>query len=232
MPGILATEMGCFTRAEVVCELRVRRRFSVSAVREDLPAELADAFSRSARIAWDVETSGLDWHQDQLGTCQLFADEVGVVVVSLVETVPERLAGLLGDPAVEKVFHHAPFDLRFMSYAWSIHPASIRCTKIASKLCSPELPNKDHSLQSLALRHLGVQLQKGSVRTSNWTAEKLSDAQIEYASNDVVHLLGLLSVLERELEIRGRGALYDECCAFLPSLVQLQVEDYPDVFAY
>ncbi len=179
-----------------------------------------------------METSGLDWRQDRLGTCQLFADEVGVVVVSLAEAVPGRLAELLENPAVEKVFHHAPFDLRFMSHEWRIRPAAIRCTKIASKLCSPDLPNKDHSLQSLVLRHVGFHLQKGSVRTSDWTAAHLSGAQIEYAADDVIYLPELLRVLEGELKARDLEALYDECCKFLPALVQLQLGGYPDVFAY
>jgi ribonuclease D len=179
-----------------------------------------------------VETSGLDWRQARLGTCQLFADGVGVVVVSLAEAVPGRLSELLENPAVEKAFHHAPFDLRFMSHSWRIQPASIRCTKIASKLLSPDLPNKDHSLQSLALRHLGVPLQKGPVRTSDWTAAHLSGGQIEYAADDVIHLLKLLDVLEGELKARELETLYDECCKFLPALVQLQLGGYPDVFAY
>jgi ribonuclease D len=225
-------EMGCFTNAEFACEIRMRRRVPASVVREDLPAELADAFSRSSRVAWDVETSGLDWHHDRLGTCQLFADEVGVAIVSLTEAVPEHLTRLMEDPAVEKVFHHAPFDLRFMSHAWNIQPMSVRCTKIASKLCSPELPNKDHSLQSLLLRHLGIQLQKGSVRTSDWAAGNLSDEQIEYASGDVIYLLELLGILEGELKIHSLEEIYNKCCNFLPTLIELQVEGYPDVFAY
>jgi len=205
---------------------------SLSVAHGDLPAEQADAFSRCARVAWDVETSGLDWHQDQLGTCQLYTREVGIVVVSLAEGVPRRLSELLENPAVEKIFHYAPFDLRFMSHAWHVRPASIRCTKIASKLLAPSLPNKDHSLQSLALRHLGVRLQKGPIRTSDWTTESLSRTQIEYAATDVIYLPELFEILEGELDVRGLTGLYDECCTFLPALVQLELGPYPDVFAY
>ena len=106
----------------------MRRQGRLSVTRGDLPDEFADAFSRSPRVAWDVETSGLDWRQDRLGTCQMFADEVGVVVVSLAEAVPGRLAELLENPAVEKVFHHAPFDLRFMSHEWGARQGDSRIT--------------------------------------------------------------------------------------------------------
>jgi ribonuclease D len=225
-------EVGCSSSAQVVLGVCVTEHGSPSVTSGDLTAELADAFSHSSRIAWDVETSGLDWQHDRLGTCQIFADDVGVVVVRSLEGAPERLAALLGNPAVEKIFHHAPFDLRFMSHAWSIRPASIRCTKVASKLLSPNLPNSDHSLQSLALRYLGIYLPKGPVRTSDWTTAHLSRVQIEYATRDVIHLPKLFDVLAGEIRARGLEELYNSCCDFLPALTEIQIGGYPDVFAY
>jgi ribonuclease D len=198
----------------------------------DLPAGLATAFAQADRIAWDVETTGLDWRQDQLATCQLFAEEVGVVVVKELASCPERLAALLEDPAVEKVFHHAPFDLRFMVSRWGVRPASIRCTKVASKILVPDAPNEAHSLQRLASRYLGISLAKGSVRTSDWTTAELTEEQLAYAAGDVLHLPALLNVMLAELDRTNLRCLYDSCCAFLPARVPLELGGYPDVFAY
>ena len=86
-----------------------------------------------------------------------------------------------------KVFHHAPFDLRFMNHASGYRAASVRCTKVASKLLDPQAPNQMHSLQTLAARYLGVHLAKGAVRTSDWSAA-LSAEQVAYAADDVIHL--------------------------------------------
>lgn len=205
---------------------------SVQVVYEDLPPGLAGAFADATQVAWDVETSGLDWRRDRLGTCQLFTAEVGPVVVSLGDAVPPRLIGLLEDPAVEKVFHHAPFDLRFMVHNWKIQPASIRCTKVASKLLAPGIANEEHSLQNLLLNYVGIQLQKGEVRTSDWTSGNLTGAQITYAAGDVIHLPQLLSILMGKLTAEGLAKLYDDCCAFIPARVQLELGGYPDVFAY
>jgi ribonuclease D len=206
--------------------------FSVRVERGDLPADLAMAFGRAQLIAWDVETTGLDWRQDQLATCQLFAEEVGVVVVKDLEGWPERLAALLEDPAAKKVFHHAPFDLRFMVSRWDVRPASILCTKVASKILTPDAPNEVHSLQRLTFQYLGVSLVKGPVRTSDWTAANLSEDQLAYAADDVLHLPALLDVLLAELDRANRRRLYDHCCAFLPTRVSLELGGYPDVFAY
>lgn len=124
--------------------------------------------------------------------------------------------GLLSDAAVQKVFHHAPFDLRFMTHRWGVAAQSVRCTKVASKVLQPELPNEQHSLAHLVERYLGVALIKGAVRTSDWQAKRLSAEQVEYAANDVLHLLGLLDVLQQRLRNIARLGLYDACCAFLP----------------
>jgi ribonuclease D len=198
----------------------------------DLPADLATEFAKANRIAWDVETTGLDWRQDRLATCQLFAEGVGVVVVKTTLSRPKRLVALLEDLAVEKVFHHAPFDLRFMVHRWDFRPGSIRCTKVASKILAPDVPNEAHSLQYLASRYLGISLTKGPVRTSDWTAANLTEDQLAYAAGDVLHLLALLDVLLAELDQADVRRLYDDCCAFLPARVSLELGGYPDVFAY
>jgi ribonuclease D len=205
---------------------------TVHVVHGDLTDELATVYRAAPRIAWDVETTGLDWHRERLATCQLFAEDVGACIVSLTDVQPTRLMGLLEEPTVEKVFHHAPFDLRFMVHGWSVQPSAIRCTKVASKLLEPRAPNENHSLQHLVDRYLGVKLAKGPVRTSNWTADTLSPEQVEYASGDVVHLLALIDVLSSLLAEARLTCLYNDCCAFLPTRVALELADYPDVFAY
>ena len=200
--------------------------------RGDLPSRLAEEFNRVPRVAWDVETTGLDWRRDRLGTCQLFAENVGVAIVAMESDRPHRLAALLEEPGIEKVFHHAPFDLRFMVRAWNSWPTSVRCTKVASRLLAPESPNKAHSLQELVYRHLGVSLKKGLVRTSDWSGAELTAEQIEYATRDVLYLLPLLDVLQESLNSRGMARLYESCCAFLPACAALEINGYSDVFAY
>jgi ribonuclease D len=201
--------------------------------RGDLPAALLDEYRRSVLVAWDIETSGLDWRQARIGTCQLFAPGIGAAVISILDNIrPTRLVSLLEDPQVPKVFHHAPFDLRFMMYAWSVKPASIRCTKVASKLVEPAALNDAHKLQGLVARYLGVELQKGEVRTSDWTASHLSPEQIQYAAADVVYLPALLASLSDRLAALGLGWLYDRCCEFLPARAALELAGCTGVFDY
>lgn len=198
----------------------------------DLPSALARDFAGAALVAWDTETSGLDWRSDRLALCQLHAPEVGTAVVRVDSTPPVHLAHILASAGVRKIFHHAPFDLRFMRAAWGATAQNVMCTKIASKLLAPGATNREHSLAALVSRHLGVTLEKGAERVSDWLAPTLSSGQLAYAAKDVEFLLPLHEQLLHLLQVADRSALYTRCCEFLPNQVEISALGLDDVFAY
>ncbi len=149
-------------------------------------------------VAWDTETSGLDWRKERLAICQLCTPAASPAVVRLTQYKPARLCALLADAAVKKVFHHAMFDLRFMSRAWGVLPRHVACTKIAAKLLD-QTNHCDHTLQGLLKDHLGVFIEK-TERFSNWFAALLVPGQLNYAANDVLYLIELLQVLLAKLD--------------------------------
>lgn len=204
---------------------------SASVFDKDLPAEMADALIASGRIACDTETTGLDWRNDRLAICQLYAPTVGLAVIRMVDGEATQLRRVLNADDAVKVFHHAPFDMRFLTRGVGVLPRRVRCTKVASKLLHPAHPNGRHSLASLLSELLGVALDKGAVRTSDWTGV-LTNEQLEYAANDVRYLLPLLDALEGGLHETGRYDLFAECCAFLPVRVATELLGLQDVFAY
>jgi ribonuclease D len=180
-------------------------------------------------IAVDIETTGLDWRDDKIGTVQVHVADA-TYVVRPNGHIPYRLKALVEDSAICKVFHHAMFDLRFLAYHWGIVPAHVACTKIASKLAEPDVPCAEHSLAPLLKRRLGVSLDK-SAQTSDWTGE-LSEAQLRYAADDVRFLPELYQRLDAQLRERDLLDLRDRCYAHLPTRVELEVGGFPDVFAY
>lgn len=198
-------------------------------LRGDLTYELADELHHASIQAWDIETSGLDWRTEHIGTCQVYADGIGSVVVQFDDRRPDHLLGVLCDPNVKKVFHHAPFDLRFLSSHWNVVACNVADTKIASKLLSPAAPNQDHSLKALLARHLGVQISKDQ-QVSDWLAVTLTSDQLAYAVADVEFLLPLLERLEGRLQAAGLLELFHQCLSFIPTRVALELGGYPDVF--
>ncbi|MFD8512890.1 ribonuclease D [Streptomyces antimycoticus] len=199
---------------------------------QDLSLDVYRRLTESGRVAWDIETNGLEPTEAMIGTCQLHSPEVGTFVVTGVASrVPSLLARLLADVRVVKVFHHAPFDLSFMAHAWDVEPQNVACTKIAAKILSPGELAEKYSLKYLMARHFGLVLDK-RVRFTDWMADSLSQEQLEYAVGDVIRLLDLYDLLTGKLQERGLEDLYAECRKFLPAHVRLRLLGCADPFKY
>lgn len=203
---------------------------SVTLIDGDLPADFALTMRTAGRVAVDTETGGLDWARDRLHVCQLFTPETGPVLLRNVEGEPHELGSVMRDPAVLKVMHFAPFDLRFLESQWGIETRSVACTKAASRLLDPTLD--DHGLKALLARHLGVLVEKGAVRMSDWSAGTLSDEQVAYAVGDVSHLVDLHRLLADRLEAAGFSGMFEQVCAYMPVDAHLEVAGYPNPLTY
>src|ERR1043165_2007567 len=160
-------------------------REAASVFQGDLPATLTNAFRETASVACDIETTGLDWRVDRPLLLQMYSPAVGATLLRLNGYAPNAIS-LLQDRTVCKVFHHAMFDLRFLTSYWKARAANIACTKIAAKLLFPGDADAQR-LQALVARFLGVIIDK-TEQKSDWSTTDYSPAQIEYAVNDVQHL--------------------------------------------
>ena len=107
----------------------------------------------------------------------------------------------------------------------------VYCTKIASKLARTYTDR--HGLKDLCQELLGIELSK-QMQSSDWGAAELSEAQLSYAANDVLHLHRLRERLDAHAEREGRLALAAACFAFLPQRAELDLAGWADadIFAY
>lgn len=194
---------------------------------EDLTPDLAMLILEAGRCSVDTETSGLDWRVDRLEICQIHSPMTEPIIVRNKGSRPPRLAAVLESSDVQAVYHFAPFDLRFLEHYWQIRARNVGCTKTASRISDPNLPNNAHSLKPLLERRLGVDLDKGTVRTSDWGVPELSPEQIEYAVGDVRHLLELHNDITSGFNAEQR-ILYEELCAYLPTDVHRELMGVPN----
>jgi ribonuclease D len=198
---------------------------------QDISDRLFQKALLHGRVACDIETSGLDWNVDDIATCQVEVDgEVALVQLDPTDR-PSNISKLMESSRVRKVFHHAPFDLRFMVSKWGISPVNVACTKIAAKIVRPGLSGDAYSLKSSLRTYLNVEIDK-SPRMSNWSEAKLSAEQVEYAIGDVLYLNKLLSILEARAEMLGVARLVKASYAYLPARVELDMRGPQDVFTY
>lgn len=194
----------------------------------DIPADL----SFGASVAVDTETMGLSLVRDRLCVVQLSAGDGTAHVVQLSRDYDcPNLKRLLADPAVTKIFHFARFDLAMIRRSLGVVCAPVWCTKIASRLARTNTDR--HGLKDLSRDVLGVEISKEQ-QTSDWGAETLTEQQLAYAAQDVLHLHRLREALTALLAREGRTGLAEDCFAFLPTRAALDLAgwDEVDIFAH
>jgi ribonuclease D len=195
----------------------------------DLPAGL----DLGNTVAVDTETLGLIPRRDKLCLVQLSSGDGNAHLVQLDRAAYEapRLKALLADPAVTKIFHFARFDVAALKHYLGVDTAPVYCTKIASKLTRTYTDK--HGLKDLIKELLGVELNKQQ-QSSDWGAHMLSDAQKQYAAQDVLYLHELKARLDQMLEREGRAGLAKACFDFVPVRAALDLGGWTeeDVFAH
>lgn len=190
--------------------------------------DLPDGLDLGNQIAVDTETMGLNTARDRLCLVQLSAGDETCHLVQLAQGSYDapNLKGLLGDPAVAKLFHFARFDLAALQHYLGVTCQPVYCTKVASKLARTFTDR--HSLRDLCRELLGVDLSKQQ-QTSDWGAAQLSDEQLRYAASDVLYLHRLKVILDEMLEREGRRDLAQACFDFLPSRAALDLAGWSEV---
>jgi ribonuclease D len=197
--------------------------------RGDLPADV----SYGSVVAIDTETLGLNPLRDRLCLVQLSAGDGNADVVQIApgQTAAPRLAALLADRSVEKIFHYARFDVAVLFHAFGVMAEPIFCTKIASRLTRTYTDR--HGLKDLVKDLLDIDISKQQ-QSSDWAADTLTDAQLAYAAADVTHLHQLRGKLSMRLDREGRRGLADACFRFLPTRARLDLAGWAeeDIFAH
>lgn len=196
--------------------------------------DLPDGLSLGNIVAVDTEAMGLNPVRDALCVVQLSSGDGTAHVVQLDRAGGydcPNLKAMLGDVNTLKIFHFARFDVAMIKAWLGVDCAPIWCTKIASKLARTYTDR--HGLKDVCREIAGADLSKAQ-QSSDWGADELSDAQLQYAASDVLHLHkvrdGLIGMLERE----GRLQLAQACFDFLPVRAALDLAGWgeTDIFAH
>ncbi len=195
----------------------------------DLPADL----DFGASVAVDSETMGLRFRRDPLCVVQLSSGDGHAHVVRLNRPTYDcpNLKALMANPDVLKIFHFGRFDIGMFQLHLGVETTPVYCTKIASKLVRTYTDR--HGLKDVARELAGIDLSKAQ-QSSDWGAAQLSQAQLEYAASDVLHLHAIKARLDMMLEREGRTELAKKLFDFLPTRSRLDLEgwDEIDIFAH
>lgn len=195
--------------------------------------DLPDGLDLGPMVAIDCETMGLHPHRDRLCVVQLSGGDGNAHLVQIAkgQTAAPNLCALLENPHVLKLFHFGRFDIAAMLNAFGAVTAPVYCTKIASRLIRTYTDR--HGLAKLLQELLQIDISKQQ-QSSDWGADTLTDAQVEYAASDVLYLHQLRDKLNDMLIREGRMEMAQACFDFLPMRAQLDLAGWPDtdIFAH
>lgn len=195
--------------------------------------DLPDDLEFGSSVAIDCETMGLNPHRDRLCLVQLsFGDgDAHLVQIAKGQTSAPNLERLLVDEGILKLFHFGRFDIAALYHAFGALAQPVYCTKIASKLVRTYTDR--HGLKNLLDELLGIDISKLQ-QMSDWGAEKLTPAQLDYAASDVLYLHRLKEKLDERLLREDRTDLAQAAFDFLPTRARLDLAGWPeiDIFAH
>lgn len=169
---------------------------------------LVDAISDEPLIALDTEFVREQTYYPRLCLIQVATPRTLACVDCVAGMDLKPLFSALLAPGRTWLLHSARQDLEAMQQLMFRPPARLIDTQTAAALLgkTPQV-----GLQALLEEELNIRLDKGFTRT-NWAARPLPGGALQYALDDVRHLVALWQALRPQLSNLGRLAWLEEDC--------------------
>ncbi|MBT8144476.1 MAG: ribonuclease D, partial [Gammaproteobacteria bacterium] len=132
----------------------------------------------------------------------------------------QPLLALMSDATITKVMHAARQDLEILLLAGEAVPGPVFDTQVAGDLCG--LGNQ-LGLAAITAELIGVEVDKTHSR-ADWSRRPLNDTLLEYAANDVRHLIEIYDLLRQRLAELDRVDWQLEECERLAAVDLYRVE--------
>ena len=205
----------------------------ITKFKEDITSEVANSFEKS--IAIDTEATGLQIpERDKLSLIQISDANGNVFIIQPNKNnfKAPNLVSVLENEKILKIGHYLRFDKNALEFFLKCKMKNIFDTKIASKIVRTYTDS--HGLKNLVQEFCNKSLDKRQ-GSSDWNKDldELSDKQLEYAANDVIHLHKIKDELEKMLIREKRMEIFKKCLIFLDTRVALDQNGFKfDIFEH
>jgi ribonuclease D len=168
-------------------------------------AQLAAQARAAGRVGIDTEFMGEGRYRALLCLVQVAVETPDGVRVEVLDPLttefdPAPLAAVLADPAIEVILHAGRQDVALLRREWATDIHGIFDTQVAAGFAGLRA---QLGYEALLHEMVGVRLRK-SASFTRWDTRPLSDEQVGYAREDVLHLNELADALQSALSARGR----------------------------
>jgi len=169
----------------------------------DSPEALQELSQRLEKVSWvaiDTEFMREKTYFPVLCLLQLATPDWAVCVDPQADISLDPLLEALYRPDLRKVFHAAEQDLELLNQLKGSPPPNLFDSQIAAPLLGyPEQVGYGRLVEMIC----GRSLDKSQTRT-DWSRRPLSDAQLQYAADDVIELVKIYQRLRQQLNETGR----------------------------
>ena len=183
-------------------------------------ADAAELGRARGRFGIDTEFMSEGRYRALLCLVQVVVDDPnggGGIRIKLIDGLDHNdvkpIAELLADPAIEVVLHAGRQDVAILRRAWSTELTNLFDTQLAAGFAGA---SAQAGYGNLIGAILGQRVGKTASYT-RWDARPLTPEQLNYAAEDVAHLLELADELQRRLRETGRLEWAREECRRLES---------------
>jgi ribonuclease D len=150
------------------------------------------------RLAIDLEANSMYAYSERVCLIQISTASTDYIIDPLKAIDLGGLGDLIADPAVEKVFHAAEYDLILLrrDYGWRLN--NLFDTMWAARILGYSQIGLGNLLEKFHKVHTSKRFQK-----ANWCRRPLSAAELAYAQKDTHYLLDIRDRLAAELQAGG-----------------------------
>ncbi|MCJ7703403.1 MAG: HRDC domain-containing protein [Anaerolineales bacterium] len=156
-------------------------------------------------VAVDTEANSLYAYREQVCLIQFSTPDTDYLVDPLALEDLSPLGQIFNDPAIEKIFHAAEYDLIILQRDFGFSFDGLFDTMLASRI----LGLKSVGLSSLLESYFGVNVDKKYQR-ANWGRRPLPAEMLSYAQMDTHYLIPLRHKLKTMLQSNRRWELAQE----------------------
>jgi DNA polymerase I-like protein with 3'-5' exonuclease and polymerase domains len=175
-------------------------------------------------VALDLETTGLDAHSADIRLLQV-SDSEKTFVIDLFKRDATDLVRALAREDLTVLAHGGDFEWRFVYHHFGVSLENIADTMLMT-LIALAGDRTGFGLGDIVRDELGLELDK-EMQTSDWSAEKLSRRQLDYAAMDVKVLPPLYEILREVLEDTEQGRVAAIENGALPAFALMQYVGMP-----
>ena len=203
--------------------------------KDDVSIDALKELEKHSSLAIDTEGSGLQIpHRDKLSLIQFSTGNNDAYIIQ-----PNRktykapnIIKILENANITKIGHYLRYDVSGLEFFLKCEVKNIWDSKVCSKLVRTYSQN--HGLKDLVLEFCGKKLDK-KLGSSDWNKnlDELTDAQLQYCSNDVIYLHKIKDALHKMLVRENRLELYESCMKFLKTRIKLDQSGFTeDIFQH